>query len=147
MGPPANWTYDGGTSLSSPIMAGIQAMVNQAVGGERQGNPNFIYYLLAGFEYNFGENVNCDSTLGNQTSPRCVFYDITLGDNDVNCLPLSGVGTFNCYFDGGTNGVLSRSNSAYEPTYVATPGYDYPTGIGTVNAYNLARSWPGSLLH
>ncbi len=74
--------------------------MNQAV-GERQGNPNFIYYLLAGFEYNFGENVRCNSTLGNQTSPRCVFYDITLGDNDVNCLPLTGVGTFNCYFDGG----------------------------------------------
>jgi subtilase family serine protease len=147
VGPPANWTYDGGTSLSSPIMAGIQAMVNQAIGGERQGNPNFIYYLLAGFEYNFGENVRCNSTLGNQTSPRCVFYDITLGDNDVNCLPLTGVGTFNCYFDSGTNGVLSRSNSAYEPTYVATPGYDYPTGIGSVNAYNLARSWPGSRLH
>jgi len=146
VGPPVNWTPDGGTSLSSPIMAGIQSLVNQAV-GKRQGNPNFMYYLLAGFEYNFGENVSCNSTLGNQISPRCVFYDITLGDNDVNCLPLTGIETFNCYFDGGTNGVLSRSNSAYEPTYVATPGYDYPTGIGSVNAYNLARSWPGSRLH
>jgi subtilase family serine protease len=146
VGPPVNWTGDGGTSLSSPIMAGIQSLVNQAV-GERQGNPNFIYYLLAGFEYDFGEDVRCNSTLGDHASPRCIFYDITLGDNDVNCLPLAGVGTFNCYFDGGTNGVLSRSNSSYEPTYVATPGYDYPTGIGSVNAYNLARSWPGSRLH
>jgi len=146
VGPPVNWTYDGGTSLSSPIMAGIQAMVNQAVGGERQGNPNFVYYLLAGFEYGFERNMNCNSTLGNQTSPRCVFYDITLGDNDVNCLPLTGVGTFNCYLDGGTNGILSRSNSSYKPTYVATPGYDYATGIGSVNAYDLARSWPGSRL-
>jgi len=32
----------------------------------------------------------------------------------------------------------------YKLAYVTSKGYDYATGIGTVNAYNLARSWPGS---
>jgi len=40
--------------------------------------------------------------------------------------------------------VLSTSTKSYKPAYVTSKGYDYPTGIGTVNAYNLARSWPGS---
>ena len=45
-GTPDNWSGAGGTSFSSPIMAGIQALVNQTAGG-RQGNPNPIYYKLA----------------------------------------------------------------------------------------------------
>jgi hypothetical protein len=152
VGPPVNWTFDGGTSLSSPIMAGIQSMVNQATGGERQGNPNFLYYLLAASQYGFSGKASCNATLGNQIDPHCVFHDITLGDNDVNCLPLTTstgvtIGTFNCYIPSGTNGVLSLSTSSYEPTYRATPGWDFATGIGSVNAFNLARSWPGSRLH
>jgi hypothetical protein len=27
--------------------------------------------------------------------------------------------------------------SAYQPAYGATPGWDFATGIGSVNAYNL----------
>ena len=73
---------------------------------------------------------------------------MTLGDDDVNCLPLvvNGVtiGSFNCFYDGATNGVLFTSTKFYEPAYVTTPGYDYPTGIGTVNAFILAGSSPGS---
>jgi subtilase family serine protease len=150
VGPPVNWTFDGGTSLSSPIMAGIQSMVNQAT-GERQGNPNFVYYALAASEYSAHREPSCDATLGNHADPDCVFYDVTLGDTDVNCLPLTTatgatIGTFNCYIPTGTNGVLSLSNSSYEPTYRATPGWDFATGIGSVNAFNLARSWPGSRL-
>ena len=151
VGPPVNWTFDGGTSLSSPIMAGIQSMVNQAT-GERQGNPNFVYYALAASEYRRHREASCDATLGNHTDSDCVFYDVTLGDIDVNCLPLTTstgaiIGTFNCYIPSGTNGVLSLSNSSYEPTYRATKGWDFATGIGSVNAFNLARSWPGSRLH
>ena len=86
----------------------------------------------------------------NTVSPSCIFYDVTLGDNDVNCLPLvingATIGSFNCFYDGAPygNGVLSTSNSLYKPAYVTTKGYDYPTGIGTVNACNLAKAWPGS---
>ncbi len=151
VGPPVNWTPDGGTSLSSTIMAGIQALVNQAT-GERQGNPNFLYYSLAASQYGFGGNASCNATLGNQVNPDCIFHDVMLGDNDVNCLPLTTttgvtIGTFNCYIPSGTNGVLSLSNSSYEPTYRATIGWDFATGIGSVNVFSLVRSWPGSRLH
>jgi subtilase family serine protease len=151
VGPPVNWTFDGGTSLSSPIMAGIQSMVNQAA-GERQGNPNFVYYALGASEYRSHREASCDATLGDHTDPNCVFYDVTLGDTDVNCLPLTTstgatIETFNCYIPSGTNGVLSLSNASYEPTYRATTGWDFATGIGSVNAFNLVKSWPGSHLH
>jgi subtilase family serine protease len=154
VGAPVNWTLDGGTSLSSPIMAGIQSMVNQAT-GERQGNPNFVYYSLAASQYGaHGDaswDASCDATLGNLSDPHCIFHDITLGDMDVNCLPLTDstgaiIATINCYIPSGTNGVLSLSNSRYEPAYPATKGWDFATGIGSANAFNLVRDWPGSRL-
>jgi len=149
-GPPVNWSGFGGTSISAPIMAGIQAMINQT-SESYQGNPNFNYYQLAASAYGSKRSSSCDSTLGNHVDPDCIFYDVTLGDIDVNCLPLvvngKTIGSFNCFYDGGgTNGVLSTSNWSYKPAYVTTKGYDYATGIGSVNAFNLVRSWPGSKL-
>ena len=38
-------------------------------------------------------------------------------------------------------GVLSTSNSSYAPAYPATNGWDFASGLGTVNAYNLVTSW------
>jgi hypothetical protein len=34
----------------------------------------------------------------------------------------------------------------FEPTYVAEPGYDFTTGLGSVDVFNLISSWPGSNL-
>jgi len=135
--PPVDWPGAGGTSFSSPIMAGIQALVNQKAGGP-QGNPNPIYYSLAASEYGASGDSACNSTLGNAASSSCIFYDVTQGDMDVNC-----TGTHNCYLPSGTHGVLSTSNSAYQPAYGTTTGWDFATGIGTVNAYNLVNNWPG----
>jgi len=148
-GAPVSWAGYGGTSFGAPIMAGIQAMVNQA-SNSYQGNPNYTYYQLAASEYGFRGNNSCNSTLGNEVDSHCVFYDVTLGDTDVNCLPLVvndvTVGSFNCYYDGAANGVLSTSNWSYKPAYGATKGYDLATGLGSVNAFNLVRNWPGSAL-
>ena len=47
---PVNWPGYGGTSVSSPIMAAIQALVVQHK-GSLQGNPNPRYYALANTEY------------------------------------------------------------------------------------------------
>lgn len=133
---PDQWPGAGGTSFSSPIMAGIQALVNQKA-GERQGNPNPTYYSLAAAEYGATGNSSCNSTLGNAAGSSCIFYDVTQGDMDVNC-----TGTHNCYLDSATYGVLSTSNSSYKPAYGTTTGWDFATGIGTVNAANLVNNWP-----
>ena len=49
-----------------------------------------------------------------------------------------------CYTPSGTYGVLSTSNSAYQPAYGANAAGTLPTGIGTVNAYNLVKAFGGS---
>jgi subtilase family serine protease len=137
-GTPNTWSGAGGTSFSSPIMAGIQALVNQKT-GERQGNPNPVYYDLAAAEYGASGDSSCNSTLGNTTGSSCIFYDVTQGDMDVNCLE-----TVNCYLPSGTNGVLSTSDGSYEPAYGTATGWDFATGVGSVNAYNLVHAWPGT---
>jgi subtilase family serine protease len=129
-GAPSGWPGYGGTSFSSPILAGIQALVNQKWG--RQGNPNPVYYQLAATEYGSSGSSSCNSTKGNGVSSSCIFYDVTQGDMDVNC-----TGSNNCYKPSGTNGVLSTSSSSYLPAYGTTTGWDFATGIGTVNALNL----------
>jgi hypothetical protein len=149
--PPETWPGGGGTSFATPIMAAIQSLVNQAA-GSAQGNPNYVYYALANAEYGPNGKAACNSTLGKAASPGCIFYDVTLGDIDVNCTALTSsngatVGKFDCYYpktNPGENGVLSTSNTAYRPAYPSTVGWDFATGIGTVNAYNLVANWPGS---
>lgn len=135
-GAPSTWAGAGGTSFSSPILAGIQAIVNQHT-GSRWGNPNPTYYSLAKTEYGTVGSASCNSTSGNGTSSSCIFYDTTQGDIDVNC-----TGTHNCYRPSGTNGVLSTSNTSYAPAYRTGTGWDFATGIGTVNAFNLVMGWP-----
>jgi uncharacterized repeat protein (TIGR01451 family) len=131
--PPNAWSYAGGTSFASPVMAGIQALVNQST-GSRQGNPNVVYYTLAASQSASG--LGCNSTSGNAVSSGCVFYDITQGDMDVVCK-----GSSNCYLPSGTYGVLSTSDTSYAPAYAAGVGWDFATGLGSVNAANLVKYW------
>jgi len=132
-GAPSGWAGAGGTSFASPILAGMQALVNQKWG--RRGNPNPVYYKIAAAEYGASGSSNCNSTKGNAAASTCIFYDVTLGDMDVNC-----TGKNNCYLPSGTNGVLSTSTTSYSKAYGTTTGWDFATGIGTVNAYNLILS-------
>jgi hypothetical protein len=126
----------GGTSFASPIWAGIQALVNQSQGGKAQGNPNPRYYELAGLEYGAAGSTLCNSSLGAGVGPGCVFYDVTLGDMDVNCTGPD------CYGDGnGNQGALSSSTSTFSPAYGSNTGWDYATGLGTVNVQNLIADW------
>ena len=137
-GAPSGWSGAGGTSFAAPIMAGIQALINQNTGA-KQGNPNYRYYPLAATEYGASGNSACNSSKGNATSSSCVFYDITLGDIDANCK-----GNYNCYIPSGTYGVLSTSNSSYAPAYRTTTGWDFATGLGSLNVYNLVMNWSGN---
>ena len=132
-GVPSGWSGGGGTSFAAPILAGIQALVNQST-GTRAGNPNYVYYPLAASQSNSG--LSCKSSSGNAAAGGCVFYDVTMGDMDVNC-----TGSNKCYLPSGTDGVLSTSTTAYSTAYAAATGWDFATGIGTINAYNLVYYW------
>lgn len=141
-GAPSTWAGFGGTSVSSPIMAAIQALVNQKTHA-RWGNPDSIYYSLARGEYGGSGSSACNSATVNKSGNRCVFYDVTQGDNVGTCTG-SGAKIYNCYLPAqDTYGVLSAVNRFYQPAYVTGTGWDFPSGIGSVNAYNLVMDWPG----
>jgi len=137
---PIDWPGYGGTSVSSPIMAAIQSLVVQHK-GSLQGNPNVRYYALAAAEYGPSGNAACNSTLGSGIGKSCVFNDVTLGDNDANCQAYNGGTLYNCYLPSGLVGVLSTSNNAYQPAYNTTTGWDFASGIGSVNAWNLVMQY------
>ncbi len=145
-GAPSGWAGAGGTSFASPILAGIQALVNQKAGGA-QGNPNYVYYKLAA-------NATCNSSSGDAAGSSCVFHNVTLGDIAVNC-----GGALSCYGaassggghggrggrggggNQGGNGALSLSTQSFEPAFSTSAGWNFATGIGSVNAYNLVMKW------
>jgi len=134
---PSAWSGAGGTSFASPIMAGIQALINQKAGGA-QGNPAPVYYQLAAAEYGSSGSSSCNSNNGNAVGASCVFNDVTMGDMDVDC---TGP---NCFLSDGSVGVLSTSSTSFAPAYGTTTGWDFATGIGSVNAANLVNNWPSS---
>jgi subtilase family serine protease len=152
-GAPSGWAGAGGTSFSSPIMAGIQALVNQKT-GSAQGNPNYVYYKLAAKEYTASGLAACNSSGGTSEAGTCIFHNVTKGDIDVNCS-----GTQSCYEStagdtgqggrhhgfgaqgGEGDGALSTSSQSYTPAYGAASGWNFATGIGSVNAYNLVNNW------
>jgi subtilase family serine protease len=132
----------GGTSFTAPQFASIQALINQKAGAA-QGNPDPIFYNLARSEYGSTSDPDkanlaaCNSSKGNAVSSSCVFYDVTAGNNTVPCY-----GTNNCYDPGGGYGLLSTSDKTLEQAYPSATGWDFTTGLGTVNVTNLVNSWP-----
>jgi hypothetical protein len=102
----------GGTSVASPAFAGIMSLVNQKTGGP-QGVPGFVLYKLAGQQAN-------------------AFHDVPSGSTIA--MPCDA-GSPNCStsVNGDTYGVLTG--------YSTGAGYDLATGLGSVNAANLANNW------
>lgn len=139
-GAPSTWAGAGGTSFGAPIWAGIQALIKQYT-KTAQGNPDATFYALAKTEFGAQGSTSCNSNNGASSGSTCVFHDVTLGDSDVVCNTLSGV-AHNCYKPSGTYGVLSVSNTAFSVSYGTTAGYDFASGLGTPNVYNLVHAFP-----
>lgn len=131
-GAPKNWAGVGGTSVASPVMAGVQALVNQNQGGSAQGNPNYVYYALA-------------------ASTPSAFHSVTQGDILVNC-----GAPYDCYgalgtldygrngrvFDTTWAGALSASDTSFAPAYNATSNvWNFANGLGSVDVNNLVTNW------
>lgn len=115
----------GGTSASSPIFAAIVTILNQYLGTSNGlGNINPMLYSLA-------------------ASSPSAFHPVTSGDNNVFCEPGTPTGssgdpwptTLQCPTTG--TGVFGFSASNAD----STTGYNVVTGLGSVDANNLAVAW------
>lgn len=129
----------GGTSFTAPQFASIQALINQKAGAP-QGNPDPIYYDLyrSEFSTNASKLTQCDATKGNAIGSSCMFHDITVGSNSVPCY-----GTVNCYDPNPADyGILSTSDKHLDPAYLAQTGWDFTTGLGSINVANIVNNWP-----
>jgi len=108
----------GGTSASSPIFAGIVVLLNQYLGSGGLGNINSTLYTLAA------------------TSSNGAFHHATSGDNDVYCqvgTPAGQPADVICPSGGIIGFDASRADS--------TTGYNLVTGLGSVDANQLAIAW------
>ena len=116
----------GGTSVASPAMAGVMALINQKSGAP-QGNPNTLLYQLAAKETYSG----CGAETGKTTS-GCAFNDIDSGTNAMPCAS----GSLNCttIYSGDPMGILTG--------YSGVAGYDQATGLGSLNVANVVNNWP-----
>ena len=122
----------GGTSAAAPAFAGMLALVEQKT-GSRQGNANYVLYNLAA-----QPGASCNSSTTPANGGACVFYDITKGNDSVPCM-----GTLDCGFVPSSNGygIMMDPNNPTVPAFTTTAGYDLATGLGSVNATNLATAW------
>jgi large repetitive protein len=124
-------TLVGGTSVSTPSMAGILALIEQK-NGRLQGQINYLLYRLA---QSTGNSCNSSTQTNPTAQTSCIFYDITSGNNEVPCAG----GSPNCSStQSGTDGFTTGQ--------LAGPGYDLATGLGSLNAGNLAAAWNSSAL-
>jgi hypothetical protein len=116
----------GGTSFAAPAFAGIMSVVNEKVKSAgvsanasvdgRQGLANYVLYSLAATEQYTGCNSSDEAVPTTPTPTGCSFHDITVGNNSVPGVPaVKG--------------------------YDATAGYDLASGLGSVDAANLAANW------
>ncbi len=134
--PPATCSFSGqifgvgGTSVSAQVFAGIVALIDQKAGGP-QGNINPVLYNLA----SQGSNT-CPTS---SPTGSCIFYDVTTGTNAMPC-EYSPTVTPDCVAStsGDKVGILEDSN--HNLAYDAAAGYDLTTGLGSINADNLANA-------
>jgi subtilase family serine protease len=104
-------TSAGGTSFAAPAFAGLLAIVEQKIGGS--GGLGNI-------------NPSLYKLAANATTYASAFHDITTGNNEVPCT----TGSPNC--PTGSNPVIG---------YPAGTGYDQASGLGSVDANNLATAF------
>lgn len=156
----------GGTSLASPMFAGIQALIDQGLSarglGADQGNAAPTLYALAADEFGGANGIAppsldaCSADNGTKGTSKCVFHNVTSSGISTQCIQqLPAIVSPNCYFYGTINnfqgqygpvqvGLTSTSATQYTSktaAYLAQPGWSFATGLGSVNASNLLSAW------
>jgi hypothetical protein len=121
----------GGTSVATPAMAGVMALINQK-SGAAQGFANPGLYALAA-KQNYS---NCSAeTVG--TSSSCYFNDIDTGTNAMAC-------DYDAYTTTPSPNCTPAHAGDYIgilPGYSAKAGYDQATGLGSLNVANVVNGW------
>jgi subtilase family serine protease len=139
--PFTDFSLVGGTSVATPPFGAIVALLNQASGGQRQGNVNYGLYFLAAHDTFYTSN-QCASSLPATPNAACIFNDITKGNIGVACAKGSTSAvdgsTSWCQGAGSTLGVTVANGSV---AYSAGQQYDLATGLGSVNVTNLIGKW------
>ena len=122
-------TVIGGTSASTPSMAGIMALAEQRVGAY-QGQANYRLYPLSVAQ---SSSATCNSS--SETNPKandaCIFHDVTMGTNAFSCTT----------FTPGCVDIPSGERFGVLPGFSAKTGFDLSTGLGSLNAANLVKAW------
>ncbi|MFC4526746.1 S8 family serine peptidase [Dyella halodurans] len=158
----------GGTSLSAPMFAGIQALIDQGLAAAglpaNQGNAAPTLYALAAQEYGSADGKKppqglevCNADSDPKEARGCVFHNITRGGIATQCWqqPPFTV-TPDCYIYASTPGwqypwefgLTSTDSTTYNATteaYAARPGWSFAAGLGSVNAQNLLWAWQAYL--
>lgn len=119
----------GGTSVGTPAMAGVMALINQKMAAP-QGSPNAELYSIAA-KQNY-PNCKAESVTA---SSSCTFNDIDTGTIAMPC----GAGSADCTVShtGDSIGVLSG--------FAATAGFDPASGLGSLNVANVVDSWTATV--
>ncbi|RDS80996.1 S53 family peptidase [Dyella psychrodurans] len=149
---------DGGTSLSTPMFAGIQALIDQGLQARGlpvdQGNAAPTLYALAAQEYGGPSGLTpsslaaCNADNGAKGTASCVFHNVTRGSNSTQCIqltntpltnPPSAILTPNCYFYGQFN----NFEGAGGPGSIGLTAIDAsPTSYGVSDkAYAAQPGW------
>jgi subtilase family serine protease len=159
----------GGTSVATPQMAGVMALINQKAGAA-QGLANPELYDLAG-----RQTYSACSAETATNSSSCYFQDIDAGPTassgaayttsqtiampcNLNSTyeggivetssgassygPFTGTASSNCYAfnSGDTLGTLGTSSTT--AAYNSGTGFDLATGLGSLNVANIVNAWP-----
>lgn len=125
-----NLSVVGGTSVSTPVFAGMLALVEQNL-KTSLGNANPVLYGLANSTY--ASTVFHDKLAGNNASP-CT-------EGSVGCTVSSpdyfAAGTLNYPPYAGVTGPIPYAAIGY----TANAGYDLVSGLGSVDVGNLVADW------
>ncbi|MGD0480588.1 MAG: protease pro-enzyme activation domain-containing protein [Terracidiphilus sp.] len=122
----------GGTSVATPAMAGVVALINQK-SGAAQGSPNSQLYALAA-----KQTYSSCSAESVTTSSICYFNDI---DQYTNAQPCDAA-------DSSPNCKATQTTLSGYPEdigiltgYSASTGFDLATGLGSMNIANVVNAW------
>lgn len=146
----------GGTSVGTPEMAGVMALINQKVGSPQGLANKELYTLAAQQTYS-----SCSAESGT-TSSSCYFNDVDQGTNAMSCDYNGEAGEGGAFYENGSWAITGASqglaspncaalnsgdtvgtlvSSGTTPGYNAGVGYDLATGLGSLNVANVVDNW------